>query len=245
MKLYNCKKFKLLVMSVIFASWASTASALIPVTDPLTLAQGIINNFKLAIEAAFVKETMSIAGKMNSTIGQATSSFAEYVTDSKKKESAKSGPGSENGYFVFANELGDYCGITTKDTNELDKKDNMVNCMKRLMTLRASADMGDQRTARDIYVKSFHEMSYANVAEAVVQRNFAVNFEKEVLEPLGRKAKQAKTIRDDYSVVVTTGKEFAGIVNRLLMVQSAKLASDSFRDYGDFEIYPEDVLELN
>ena len=59
------------------------------------------------------------------------------------------------------------------------------------------------------------------------------------------KLKKAKTIRDDYSGVVIVNKEVANLLNRILMVYASKVSFDALRDYGDFEIYPEDLLELD
>jgi len=75
-------------------------------------------------------------------------------------------------------------------------------------------------------------------------RNYAVNYEKEVLEPMTEQLKQAKTVRDDYSGVILVNKEIANLINKLLMVYSSKVSYDAFRDYGDFEIYPEDILNI-
>ena len=58
------------------------------------------------------------------------------------------------------------------------------------------------------------------------------------------KLKKAKTVRDDYSGVIMVNKEVANLVNKVLMIYSSKVAYDAFRDYGDFEIYPEDLLNI-
>lgn len=247
MRMCNLKKYRHLLLAFLFASWAENATAFIPVVDPGTIAQGILNNVKLVIEAGFVKNTMNLAGTMNSTIGTSVSTFSDYVGEAKynKGYSGKSGPGTDNGFFIFSNEIADYCSIETKDTDSLDKKENMVKCLKKLITLRNSPIMSEQRNARDIYVKAFHEAAYANVAEALVHRNFAVNYEKEVMEPLARKAQKAKTVRDDYSGVIAVNKEMASQLNRLSLIYSSKVSYDALKDYGDFEIYPEDLLAIH
>lgn len=246
MKFYKKLIFRQLALVAFLSSFASNVIAFgIPVVDPGTIAQGVLNNIKLVIEQAFVKETMNLAGTMNSTIGASAQTFFQYYANTFKPYSNKAGPGTDNGFFVFPNELGDYCSITTQDIKKISDKDAMVNCMKKLITLRNSENMSDQRTARDIYVRSFHEAAYANVAEAIVQRSFAANYEKEVLEPLARKVMKAKTVRDDYSGVIMVNKEMASLLNRILLVYSAKTSYDALRDYGDFEIYPQDVLELH
>ncbi len=155
-----------------------------------------------------------------------------------------SGSGTNNGFAILPNELANYCGITATDIKNLDDKPKVVECLKKLITYRNSKDKDAQRDARDIYVKSFHETAYANVAEAVVMRNYAVNYEREVLDPLTEQLKEAKTVRDDYSGVIMVNKEIANLVNKLLMMYSSKVAYDAFRDYGDFEIYAEDILNI-
>ena len=159
--------------------------------------------------------------------------------------SSLTGPGTNKGYAVLPNELADYCGISVSDIDEVAKKGVVVNCLKKLITYRNSKTLEDQRSARDIYVKAFHETAYANVAEAVVMRNYAVNYEREVLKPLSEKLKKAKTVRDDYSGVVMVNKEVANMLNRILMVYASKVSYDALRDYGDFEIYPDDLLQLD
>lgn len=363
MKFNGLSQFKLLVCTALLASFSGTAQALIPVTDPGTLAQTIENNINLGLEFKEVKKVVELAGTMNTTIGDSIKSFHEYVdtynqykdtingaldtagkyagmadsvlgtdlggvvdgaqnvtdkvsgvgdkvvgvgegaanigsdiqnginsgtnayNDLKDKTSNKdgtsgsggtnsgtagsvagggsgttaagggtggvgmtsslTGPGTNNGYAVLPNELADYCGISVSDIDEVAKKGVVVNCLKKLITYRNSKTLEDQRSARDIYVKAFHETAYANVAEAVVMRNYAVNYEREVLKPLSEKLKKAKTVRDDYSGVVMVNKEVANMLNRILMVYASKVSYDALRDYGDFEIYPDDLLQLD
>ena len=362
MKFGVMTQLKLLACTALFSTFAGNASALIPVTDPGTLAQTIENNINLGLEFKEVKKVVELAGTMNTTIGDSIKSFHEYVdtynqykdavngvldaadkytgiadsvlgtnlngvvdgaqnitdkvtnvgdgavnkgediagiggdiqggintglgaiNDFKNKQngtgvdgtpagsggssttggtsttggassgggtgglgmtSALTGPGTNNGYAVLPNELADYCGIKAADINDVTKKGVVVNCLKKLITYRNSKILEDQRAARDIYVKSFHETAYANVAEAVVMRNYAVNYEREVLKPLTEKLKKAKTVRDDYSGVVIVNKEVANLLNRILMVYASKISFDALSDYGDFEIYPEDLLELD
>lgn len=157
---------------------------------------------------------------------------------------ALTGSGTNNGFAIIPNELADYCGITAADITNLEDKPKVVECLKKLITQRNAENKDDQREAHDIYVRAFHETAYANVAEAVVMRNYAVNYEKQVLEPMTEQLKQAKTVRDDYSGVILVNKEIANLINKLLMVYSSKVAYDAFKDYGDFEIYPEDILNI-
>ena len=389
MKFNGLSQFKLLVCTALLVSFSRSAQALIPVTDPGTLAQTIENNINLGLEFKEVKKVMELAGTMNTTIGDSIKSFHEYVdtynkykdtingaldTASKyagmadgvlgtnlgglvdgaqgvtdkatgvgdkvvgsgenvanignkvqgginsgnkviddikggtiskegeklqgkvdkakdgwnkltgknknKTETAENsgsnngtvgsaagggsgtttggggtggmgmtsnltGPGTNSGYAVLPNELADYCGISVSDIDDVAKKGVVVNCLKKLITYRNSKTLEDQRSARDIYVKSFHETAYANVAEAVVMRNYAVNYEREVLKPLSEKLKKAKTVRDDYSGVVMVNKEIANMLNRILMVYASKVSYDALRDYGEFEIYPDDLLQLD
>lgn len=282
MKFNGLSQFKLLVCTALLASFSGTAQALIPVTDPGTLAQTIENNINLGLEFKEVKKVVELAGTMNTTIGDSIKSFHEYVdTYNQYKDtingaldtagkyagsvagggsgataagggtggvgmtSSLTGPGTNKGYAVLPNELADYCGISASDIDEVAKKGVVVNCLKKLITYRNSKTLEDQRSARDIYVKAFHETAYANVAEAVVMRNYAVNYEREVLKPLSEKLKKAKTVRDDYSGVVMVNKEVANMLNRILMVYASKVSYDALRDYGDFEIYPDDLLQLD
>ena len=388
MKFNGLSQFKLLLCTALLVSFSETAQALIPVTDPGTLAQTIENNINLGLEFKEVKKVVELAGTMNTTIGDSIKSFHEYVDTYNKykdtingaldtagkyagmadgvlgtnlgglvdgaqnvtdkvsgagdkvvgvgegaanignkvqgginsgnkviddikggaisKEGEKlqnkvdgvkddwnkltgknknktettensgsdngavgsaagssgtatagggtggvgmtsnlTGPGTNSGYAVLPNELADYCGIQVSDIDEVAKKGVVVNCLKKLITYRNSKTLEDQRSARDIYVKSFHETAYANVAEAVVMRNYAVNYEREVLKPLSEKLKKAKTVRDDYSGVVMVNKEVANMLNRILMVYASKVSYDALRDYGDFEIYPDDLLQLD
>ena len=364
MKFGAMTQLKLLLGTALICTFAHNADALIPVTDPGTLAQTIENNINLGLEFKEVKKVVELAGTMNTTIGDSIKSFHEYVDtynqyknavggvldtadkytgmadsvlgtnlsgvvdgaqnitdkvtnvgdnvvnkgegiagiggdiqggintglgaidDFKNKQnnkngtttdgapaasgtsttggssatggassgggtgglgmtSALTGPGTNNGYAVLPNELADYCGIKAADIDDVTKKGVVVNCLKKLITYRNSKILEDQRAARDIYVKSFHETAYANVAEAVVMRNYAVNYEREVLKPLTEKLKKAKTVRDDYSGVVIVNKEVANLLNRILMVYASKISFDALSDYGDFEIYPEDLLELD
>ena len=209
---------------------------------------GAINDFKNkqnnkngnTAEGAPAAGNTNTSGGSNTTGGSASGG-----TSGLGMTSALTGPGTNNGYAVLPNELADYCGIQAADINDVTKKGVVVNCLKKLITYRNSKTLEDQRAARDIYVKSFHDTAYANVAEAVVMRNYAVNYEREVLTPLSEKLKKAKTIRDDYSGVVIVNKEVANLLNRILMVYASKVSFDALRDYGDFEIYPEDLLELD
>lgn len=209
---------------------------------------GAINDFKNkqnnkngnTAEGAPAADNTNTSGGSNTTGGSASGG-----TSGLGMTSALTGPGTNNGYAVLPNELADYCGIQAADINDVTKKGVVVNCLKKLITYRNSKTLEDQRAARDIYVKSFHDTAYANVAEAVVMRNYAVNYEREVLTPLSEKLKKAKTIRDDYSGVVIVNKEVANLLNRILMVYASKVSFDALRDYGDFEIYPEDLLELD
>ncbi len=293
---HNYKQLKLLLCSVLLGtSLSSTSHALIPVTDAGTLAQAITNNINLALELKSVKNVVELAGTMNTTIGEALSTFNEYVTtyyDYKnqvenivknpeefvggiiKDELGKqgidlngissgggnsgggsgtggagmtanlTGIGTSNGFLVFPNELADHCDLNVGEIRKLEDKDKVVNCLKLLITERNAENKETQREARDIYVKSFHETAYSNIAEAVVLRNYAVNYEKQVLEPLSEKLKKAKTVRDDYSGVIMVNKEVANLINKVLMMYSAKVAYDAFSDYGDFEIYEEDTLNI-
>ena len=358
-------QLKLLVCTALFVTFSGSSQALIPVTDPGTLGQCIMNNVNLALEAKSVKKVVELAGKMNTTIGDQISTFNKYVkkysdikkdvnktlavankvtsvtdkvlgtnlngvvdgaqnladktagvgdtlvsqggkvagfasdvqggidmgtaayekakeTTAQKDKNPKSdsngssavvgestadsngssaaaggstggtgisanlnGPGTNNGYAVLPNELAEYCEITVGDIDDVSKKSVVVDCLKKLITFRNSKTLEDQRAARDIYVKSFHETAYANIAEAVVMRNYAVNYEQEVLDPLSEKLKKAKTVRDDYSGIVTVNKEIANMLNKILMVYASKVSYDALRDYGDFEIYPDDLLELD
>ena len=355
MKFGTMTQLKLLLGTALICTFANNADALIPVTDPGTLAQTIENNINLGLEFKEVKKVMELAGTMNTTIGDSIKAFHEYVdtynqykdtvndvldtadkytgiadnvlgtnlggvvdgaqgitdkvtnvgdtvankgegvagvgsdiqgginsglgaiNDFQNKQngtngssnsgnttttattsggsgsitggagmtSALSGPGTNNGYAVLPNELAEYCGIQASDIDEVKEKGTVVNCLKKLITYRNSKTLEEQRSARDIYVRSFHETAYANVAEAVVMRNYAVNYEREVLKPLTEKLKKAKTVRDDYSGVVMVNKEVANLLNRILMVYASKISFDALKDYGDFEIYPEDLLELD
>lgn len=180
--------------------------------------------------------------------GSSTSGSSDPITSSPTGgagiTASLTGSGTNNGFAIIPNELADFCKITAADITNLEDKPKVVECLKKLITQRNAENKEDQREARDIYVKAFHETAYANVAEAVVMRNYAVNYEQQVLDPMTEQLKQAKTIRDDYSGVILVNKEIANLVNKLLMVYSSKVAYDAFRDYGDFEIYPEDVLNI-
>ena len=350
MKYGAMTQLKLLLGTALMCTFTKSAVALIPVTDPGTLAQTIENNINLGLEFKEVISIRELASNINETIGTTLDTFNEYVdtynqykdtingaldtadkytgvadsvlgtnlsgvvdgaqgvtdkvtnvgdtvankgegvagigsdiqgginsglgaiNDFQNKQngtgtngapstsgsnnttsgtggsgmsSALTGPGTNNGYAVLPNELSEYCGIKASDINEVKDKGVVVNCLKKLITYRNSKTLEDQRAARDIYVKSFHETAYANVAEAVVMRNYAVNYEREVLKPLTEKLKKAKTIRDDYSGVIMVNKEVANMLNRILMVYASKISYDALKDYGDFEIYPEDLLELD
>ena len=154
------------------------------------------------------------------------------------------GSGSSNGFSVLPNELAEHCNLNAAEIVEPKDKPKVVNCLKQLIAERADNARSIQKKARDVYVKSFHEMAYANIAEAVVMRNYAVNYEKQVLDPMTETLKDAKTVRDDYSGVIVINKEIANMLNKVLMVYSSKVAYDAFKDYGDFEIYPEDILNI-
>ena len=175
---------------------------------------------------------------------EGTSAASTSPTGGAGLTASLTGSGTNNGFAILPNELSDYCGIIAADITNLEDKPKVVECLKKLITQRNDKDKETQREARDIYVKSFHETAYANVAEAVVMRNYAVNYEEEVLAPLTEQLKQAKTVRDDYSGVILVNKEIANLINKLLMIYSSKVAYDAFSDYGDFEIYPEDMLNI-
>lgn len=196
--------------------------------------------------AALEKKIAELQGQSGSSSASAGSSdpTTSSPTGGAGITASLTGSGTNNGFAIIPNELADYCGITAADITKLEDKPKIVECLKKLITQRNSEKKEDQSEAHDIYVRAFHETAYANVAEAVVMRNYAVNYEKEVLEPMTEQLKQAKTVRDDYSGVILVNKEIANLINKLLMVYSSKVSYDAFRDYGDFEIYPEDILNI-
>lgn len=322
------KQFKHISLTILTAAALSfsavkpSSAIVIPVADLGTIAQGFINNAKQLIEFPFIVQATDLQGTMNSTIGTAKSTFANFFKEGNHKGDGNSdvgeydqdydhlpdndhvaGPkdavidiedmggnyipegyeytptpkeenhsslenqseiifasntisghipmamaqatqkkysGSTNKGFVFSDELAEYCKLNVSDVNELKKKDNMIKCMKKLLKFRASPYQNEQREARDIYIRAFNEMAFANTAEALVVRNFAIHYEKEVLKPMAKKAEKAKTERDDFATVVAANIEITNLLNKLLSVYSERISFDTYRDYGDFELYNED-----
>lgn len=143
--------------------------------------------------------------------------------------------------YVFPDELADYCEITVKNVDTIKKKVKFIECQKQLLRFRQSPNQDDQRKARDIYFLAFYQGAYANTSEALITRNFAVHYEKEILKPMTKKAAKAKEERDDFAVLMSANKEIARLLNRLYNVYAMRVTYDTLRDYGDFELYPEEI----
>ena len=81
MKTHNYKQLvMLLCATLLISSVGKQSHALIPVVDAGTIAQSIENNINMALELKSVKKVVELAGKMNTVIGEAMSTFNEYVT---------------------------------------------------------------------------------------------------------------------------------------------------------------------
>ena len=323
--LFSAKNFRLvtLTMALCFLAMAKNTEALIPVVDPGTIGQCVINNAKLLHEQKFVVEIMNRVDEMNKTIGEAKSNFFNFLNDGDfygdgntpngeydqdydhlpdnkvpgpedaemniiedlgasldprkaeiqiadnnnilyssatvssqmsvasadvvMGENASYGDGKYNGKyddkFIFPDQLAQVCEINVSDIDSIDKKVKMIECMKKLLRLRIADDQATQTFARNVYYSSMMETAYANIAEALVTRNFGVHYEKEILKPLSKKAIKAKTERDDYAVTMVMNKEIARILNRMYNVYAMRVSYDMLQDYGNFVVYPEQLKD--
>ena len=143
--------------------------------------------------------------------------------------------------FIFPDAMADYCQINVDDIDTIDEKVTMIECLKKRFRFQISPDQSDQKEARDIYQRSIMEEAYANIAEALVARNFAAYYEKEILKPLSKKALKAKTERDDYATTMIMNKEIARILNKLYNVYAMQVSYNMFAAYGNFEPMQEEL----
>ncbi|MDY4841548.1 MAG: hypothetical protein SO314_04210 [Alphaproteobacteria bacterium] len=175
--------------------------------------------------------------------GTATISGSSGIASAKAVNEEYSGLYStEDGdKFIFPDAMADYCEINVDDINTLDKKVKMIECLKKRFRFQISPRQSDQAEARDIFYKSVMEEAYANIAEALVTRNFAVYYEKEILKPLSKKAIKAQTERDDYATTMIMNKEIARILNKLYNVYAMQLSYNMFAEYGNFEPFQEEL----
>lgn len=175
--------------------------------------------------------------------GFASASGSVSIASAKAVDDSYSGNYSteEGEKFIFPDALADYCKINVDDIDTLDEKVTMIECLKKRFRFQISPDQSDQKEARNIYYKSVMEEAYANIAEALVARNFAAYYEKEILKPLSKKALKATTERDDYATTMIMNKEIARILNKLYNVYAMQVSYNMFADYGNFEPIQEEL----
>lgn len=180
------------------------------------------------IQLAALTGTATASGRVSIASAQAGGYSGKYSTEDGEK-------------FIFPDAMADYCQINVEDIDTIDEKVTMIECLKKRFRFQISPDQGDQKEARDIYQRSIMEEAYANIAEALVARNFAAYYEKEILKPLSKKALKAKTERDDYATTMIMNKEIARILNKLYNVYAMQVSYNMFAAYGNFEPMQEEL----
>ena len=180
------------------------------------------------IQLAALTGTVTASGSISIASAQAGGYSGKYSTEDGEK-------------FIFPDAMADYCQINVDDIDTIDEKVTMIECLKKRFRFQISPDQSDQKEARDIYQRSIMEEAYANIAEALVARNFAAYYEKEILKPLSKKALKAKTERDDYATTMIMNKEIARILNKLYNVYAMQVSYNMFAAYGNFEPMQEEL----
>ena len=130
-------------------------------------------------------------------------------------------------------------------TGKIENKEKVVECLKSLIALREQPDQASKHEAREIFLKSIAQQSYAFFAEALLARLYSIDYEKNILQPLEDRAIDATTVKTDYDTVLNSNKEIANMLARIINVYAMKVAHDSFQYYGRYELLREQLLEID